>query len=313
MKIVNKIYGDLLQIKKSESILIICDKRTKNIAEIFFENGFNYGNKSLCFEIPEGKQNGEEPAPEIAKLFLQFDILLLITTKSLTHTNAVKKAAKKGARIVTMPGIKKDTLERCVDINYKELQKLHNKIYKNMKKVKFVRVTTKIGTDIKFKIYNNKIWYKTSMNKKGDLHNIPIGEVYVSPLENTAEGVYVVDASQAGIGILKKPIAIKVEKGMITKIGGGKEANKLAEILKKVKNKKAYNIAELGIGTNPKAKIIGSILEDEKVKGTCHIAIGNNYGLGGKVNVPIHLDGIIKSPTIYFDDKIIMKEGKFLI
>ena len=56
-----------------------------------------------------------------------------------------------------------------------------------------------------------------------------------------------------------------------------------------------------------------TFLEDEKVLGTCHIALGNNYSFGGKVNVPIHLDGIIKKPTIIFDDKIIMKEGKLLI
>ena len=77
--------------------------------------------------------------------------------------------------------------------------------------------------------------------------------------------------------------------------------------------KKARNIAELGIGTNDKAKLSGLILEDEKVKGTVHIALGNNVTMGGSVNVPIHLDGVIKKPTLYFDGKEVMKNGKLLV
>jgi leucyl aminopeptidase (aminopeptidase T) len=54
-------------------------------------------------------------------------------------------------------------------------------------------------------------------------------------------------------------------------------------------------------------------LEDEKVMGTAHIALGNNLSMGGKVNVGIHLDGVIKKPDIFFDDKLIMKKGKLLV
>lgn len=312
-KAIDIIYSELLKVKKKESVLIICDKDTKNIAEKFFEYGYIYGDHTLCFEIPVGKRHGEEPSMEIAKLFLKYDILLLITTKSLSHTNARKNATKKGAKIITMPGVTKETLKRCVGIDYIELKKIHDKLHKLMKKVKKIRITTKKGTDISFSIYNNKVVYTTSMSKKGDFHNIPMGEVYVSPKEGTTEGVYIVDASQAGVGKIKKDIKITVKKGYASDFDGYGEAKKLYNMLMKIKNKGAFNIAEFGIGTNPKAKIVGDILEDEKVRGTCHIALGNNYSFGGKVNVPIHLDGIMKKPTIYFDKKIIMKEGKFLI
>jgi len=312
-KTIKKIYEDLLQVKKKESILILCDKKTKPIAEEFFEYGYQYGDHTLCLEIKEGKINGEEPEPEVAKLLLKYDILLLITTKSLSHTNARKKASKKGAKVITMPGITKRILNRCVDIDYTALKTLHEKIHKLMKKAKKVRITTKKGTDLSFKIYNNKVIYKTSMNREGDFHNIPMGEVFVSPKEGTAEGVYVVDASQAGVGKLKKPIKLRVKKGYVSDFDGYSEAKELYTMLMKVGDKGAFNIAEFGMGTNPKAKVTGNILEDEKVMGTCHIAVGNNYSFGGKVNVPIHLDGIIKKPTIYFGRKMIMKEGKFLI
>ena len=77
--------------------------------------------------------------------------------------------------------------------------------------------------------------------------------------------------------------------------------------------KEAYNIAEFGIGTNDSAKLSGLLLEDEKVMGTVHIALGNNVTMGGTFNVPIHLDGVIKKPTVYLDNKLLMKNGKLLV
>ena len=60
--------------------------------------------------------------------------------------------------------------------------------------------------------------------------------------------------------------------------------------------KNARNLGELGIGLNPRARIVGNILEDEKVFETCHIALGSNYDEDAKAM--IHLDGIIYKPTI---------------
>ena len=77
--------------------------------------------------------------------------------------------------------------------------------------------------------------------------------------------------------------------------------------------KPATNLAELGIGTNDKAVICGSVLEDEKVMGTVHMAIGDNKSMGGNVSVSSHLDGILTKPTLLVDGKIIMKDGELKI
>jgi aminopeptidase len=66
---------------------------------------------------------------------------------------------------------------------------------------------------------------------------------------------------------------------------------------------KAHNIAEFGIGINPEARLIGNVLEDEKVGGTVHIALGDNSTFGGDVIAGIHLDGIITKPRIFVDDE----------
>ena len=56
------------------------------------------------------------------------------------------------------------------------------------------------------------------------------------------------------------------------------------------------NIAELGIGTNEKAKLTGNILEDEKILGTVHVAFGASAAIGGTVQVPVHLDCVVMKP-----------------
>ena len=76
--------------------------------------------------------------------------------------------------------------------------------------------------------------------------------------------------------------------------------------------KEVRNMAEFGIGTNPKARITGTILEDEKVKGTAHIAFGTNASFGGKIQTSIHLDYVFDKPTITIDGREIVREGEFL-
>ncbi len=142
---------------------------------------------------------------------------------------------------------------------------------------------------------------------------MPTGETFLAPVEGTTNGVFVVDGSFAGLGLIGEVhIKVDVEKGFATKITGGKAAKKLIGMLDKV-GRRARNIAEFGIGTNDSAKLSGILLEDEKVMGTVHLALGNNVTMGGTFNVPIHVDGVIKKPTVYLDDKLLMNSGKLLI
>ena len=72
---------------------------------------------------------------------------------------------------------------------------------------------------------------------------------------------------------------------------------------------KAFVIAEFAVGLNPHAIITGTILEDEKVLGTVHIALGNNLSYGGTNDVPLHLDGVITRPTLYAGNELLIKDG----
>jgi leucyl aminopeptidase (aminopeptidase T) len=203
---------------------------------------------------------------------------------------------------------------RGMNADYNAISKRSIKLKKILEKGKQIKVTAPAGTDITFDIAGRTaIASKGLFHKKGESGNLPTGETFLAPVEGTANGVFVADGSFAGLGLMKNTkIKVEVKNGFATKITGGKPAQKLNAMLDEV-GKRARNIAEFGIGTNDSAKLSGVLLEDEKVMGTVHIALGNNVTMGGTFNVPIHVDGVIKKPTVWMDGKLLMKDGKLLV
>jgi leucyl aminopeptidase (aminopeptidase T) len=245
---------------------------------------------------------------------IDYDVILIATTKSLSHTNARKNATNAGARIASMPGITKEILQRAIDVDYEKMKLLGTKLKEAIAGKTNVTLVTQKGTMLTFSIKgrNAEGGQAGLCVNAGDWDNLPAGEAYVAPLEGTANGVVIIDASIAGIGKLDKSVRVVVENGFAVKIEGAEEAEILRKLLYKC-GSLAFNIAEFGIGTNSRAKVTGAILEDEKAIGTCHIAFGSNFSFGGTVNAGLHLDGVIMKPTVFVDNKKIMENGKFLI
>jgi leucyl aminopeptidase (aminopeptidase T) len=265
-------------------------------------------------KIPLLKINGAEPSVEVANEFKKFDACIFLTEKSLSHTKARRDASKKGVRLASMPGITKSVLKRSIDIDYDRLKVDSKRLASQLNKGTKVRITTKLGTDITFSINKRKAHGLSAgiYDTKGKWGNLPEGEIFIAPVEGTASGHFVVDGSIAGFGKTIHPLIFIVKKGHAVKIMNGEKPPKVEELLDKV-GKGARNIAEFGIGLNRKAKVTGIVLEDEKAYGTCHIALGNNIGFGGRIDVPLHIDCVIKKPTIYLNTRMIMKKGKLLL
>ena len=143
---------------------------------------------------------------------------------------------------------------------------------------------------------------------------MPAGEVYIPPrAKKDIHGKVVIDGSirtHEGTFILKRPITLTIENDEVINIAGFKQARMLEQSLQKIVLKSKYGwgvkrIGELGIGINPKAKIVGVTIVDEKSLGTAHVAIGSNAWFGGTIYAINHYDQVFKKPKIYVDDKIL--------
>jgi leucyl aminopeptidase (aminopeptidase T) len=199
-----------------------------------------------------------------------------------------------------------------MNADYQQIADRTFKLCALLKKAATVRVTAPGGTNITMPIKGRTAHASSGhFREKGLWGNLPTGEAYLAPLEGQSNGVVVVDGSMAGVGMMTAPIRIVVKDGYATEITGGSEAARLRALLEP-HGKDAYTVAEFGIGTNDKAILTGLILEDEKVMGTIHIAFGDNKSMGGSVRVASHLDGLVKQPTVWLDDVMIMADGKLL-
>jgi leucyl aminopeptidase (aminopeptidase T) len=227
---------------------------------------------------------------------------------------------EKKTRVFWSPGTTKDMFRRTVPIDYSRLRSDCSRVVRALDGARSVRVTAPGGTDVTIGIRGRKARSDDgNFRKPGRAGNLPSGEVFVSPALGTMNGNIAYDGSivlHEGEIVIKRPIMTEVKDGFITSISGGTEAIKLEESVRLGEKKaleagkrgelraalvqkyarNARSIGELGIGLNRKARITANMLEDEKVYGTCHFAVGSNYD--GDAEAMIHLDGLVKRPTI---------------
>jgi leucyl aminopeptidase (aminopeptidase T) len=305
---------DCMALNESETLLVVSDDKTFEIGTALFEVGKNLAKDSFLMVMTERDVNGQEPPEAISDLMTKYDVVICPTAKSLTHTDARRNACKAGARVGTMPGITNEVMIRTLKANYHKIAERTHRLTGKLDTANKVHISTEKGTDIIIPINGIKAISSTGLvTTKGSYGNLPSGESYLMPVEGKTSGVFVVDGSFAAVGKIEEmPITITAKDGFATRIEGGNEASRLNDMLEPMGHA-AYNIAELGIGTNDQAIVTGAILEDEKVMGTVHIALGNNISMGGTCDVGIHLDGVILEPTVTVDGNLIMEKGKLKI
>jgi len=229
----------------------------------------------------------------------------------------VKKKNHRFVSAMSLGDLKTDKVNQIIDamdVSYKTFQANHEKLRKQFDNTDEIHITTDAGTDFYYNIKGiNGISADGNYTEPGSGGNLPAGEVYAPPNGKRIEGKIVIDGSarvQNGTILIKDPITLTVKDGNITDITGGKEAKELENTLNWAASVAKHpgsvrRICELGIGLNPKAKIIGATIVDDKVLGTAHIGIGSNYWFGGNIYAIIHLDQVFKNPKIEFDGKVL--------
>jgi leucyl aminopeptidase (aminopeptidase T) len=178
-------------------------------------------------------------------------------------------------------------------------------------------IKSRAGTDFTFSLKGrNGMSDSGIFTEKGAWGNLPSGEAYCAPVEGTANGRVVVQ--KGWYADLKENMIITFRNGKAISIdGGGQVGNNFRELLSFGKEEEPYlsrrNHAELGVGTNPNAKRPDNVLEAEKIRGTVHIAIGDNSHMGGAVKADSHEDFIIPLATLSLDNRAVMRSGKLVI
>jgi aminopeptidase len=221
------------------------------------------------------------------------------------------------------PGITLDmAINGPLQCNYKKMAEEAEKLLQKLQNIKKLHITAPGGTDIEVEV-GKQVKFDTDCiivppnvyGKPGKFGNLPVGEVWSQkgeiiqvidketgkekklyyPVRQVANGRLVCDVAAGGYtGKIdpEKPITVQFKDGFLTDFKCEDRAlNSVREDI--VSSQKRYGLPtvleEVGIGLNEKARVTGNMLEDEKIRGTCHLAPGN---------VRCHVDMLVDKPTI---------------
>ena len=295
-----------LAVEADETVVVVTDDKREPIGEAIYGAALKATEDATIVRYPPGPQHGAEPPEPIAAALRTADCFLAPTTKSITHTRARSAATDEGARGATLPGITEEVFTVGLDADYTAIAEACESMLEAVSGAEEIRVTSPQGTDITFDL-GDRPWNEDTgiVHDAGSFSNLPAGEVFISPV--SANGTYVVDGTIRPHGRLAdgRTVTIDVEDGQLTHISDDALRSEVEAAAEAVGDA-AYNLAELGIGTNlGVTDLAGSVLLDEKAAGTVHIAFGDDAGIGGDTEAPIHMDGILTEPTVYVDGEAI--------
>ena len=293
-----------MEIYRHENVLIVADPTTSEIGEALYLSASEISDRVLMVVMPRGKHHGEEPPRPVGDLMRQQDVILAPTRYSLTHTHARLAATRQKARITTMPGMNVEMFtEGGMTADFALIKANIAEVYGRLRRKRTIHVTSPSGTDVTFDV-NWREWNLDDSgicNRPAMVTNLPAGKVFITPKEGSMDGTVVIDGAWDA-DLLDETMSLTIEKGRVVDVTGGQEAAQLRQNFRdaaaKMKNREREAIweeAEFGFGMNPKARLRGNILEDEKVLGTSYFTIG------AQISSSARFVGVIKDVTIMID------------
>jgi aminopeptidase len=298
-----------LAVKEGEEVVVVVDPATRGIGDALREEAAAAGGDAILLVMDERATHGTEPPPAVAAALAACDVFIAPTSKSLSHTNARKRASDAGARGATMPGVTEDMLARAMAVDFDTMAARSKAVADVLDRGTRARVTCPRGTELELALDGRAgISDDGALSARGAFGNLPCGEGFIAPA--FGEGSLVA-ASLAPLGISPEPATLTVAHGRIVAANGGLGPEFIELLL--AHGELGTNLAELGVGTNDRARLTGNILEDEKILGTVHVAFGASAGIGGTVSVPIHLDVVILDASLEVDGRMVLEHGRYVL
>jgi leucyl aminopeptidase (aminopeptidase T) len=300
---------DCLAVKAGEDVLVIADAATRPIGEALRDGATAAGGDAVLAIMDERATDGTEPPRPLAAALSACDVFIAPTTRSLSHTQARRRASDAGVRGATMPGVTGEMLARTMAVDFAVMAARSKAVAELLDAASSAHVSCPHGSDFRFQLTGRAgLADDGDLTAAGAFGNLPAGEGFIAPLSGSGT---IAAASLAPLGLSDEPATVTVHDGRIVAAEGGLGPEYLK--LLRAHGELGTNLAELGVGTNECARLTGNVLEDEKILGTVHVAFGASAGIGGTVSVPIHLDVVVLDASLEIDGRQVLVEGRFVL
>lgn len=303
------VVGRCLAVKPEEEVLVIIDEATRGIGETLRAEAASVGADAVLATMEAREMDGTEPPRVIAAALGACDVFIAPTSRSLSHTTARKAASEAGARGATMPGVTEDMLARVMAGDFGLMETRSRAVAEVLDDGEAAHITCPRGSDLTLQIGGRAgIADDGDLTARGAFGNLPCGEGFIAPLGGAGR---IVASSLGPLGISDEPATLTVKDGLLSGAEGGLGPRWIK--LLDAHGDRGHNLAELGVGTNERARLTGLVLEDEKILGTVHVAFGASAGIGGTVSVPVHLDVVVLDASLAVDGRQVLDEGRLVL
>lgn len=197
------------------------------------------------------------------------------------------------------------------NLDYSKMDKALDSLKALMERTDKVRIVGK-GTDLEFSIKGIP-----AVKCAGEM-NIPDGEIYTAPVNNSVNGVISYNTPSLRDGFTFENVVLKFKNGRIVEATSNdtERINKIFDI-----DEGARYVGEFAIGVNPYITVpMKDTLFDEKIAGSFHFTPGSCYDDADNGNQSaLHWDLVcIQTPEygggeMYFDGVLIRKDGRFVL
>jgi len=318
MPAARKLVGQCTNVQQGESVLVITDPKMTAIAEAIAVATREKGAEPVIAIMDLRSSDSTEPPRLVAEAMKAANVIFSAVSISITHTRAVKDAVAAGSRAIALTAVTEEMMVHGgLEADFEQVKVTCEAVGARMASTKTGHITSEQGTDLTFRVEGRRVNVMPCVVGPGEFSPAPTAEVNFSPIEGTANGIVVADASipYLGIGLLKRPVRFAIRDGFIVGIEGGDpvQVATLKAAWEKQADPNVYNVAEMGIGMNPSCRFTGLMLEDEGVLGSIHIGTGTNITLGGVVKARSHYDLIMSKPTLELDGEVLIENGQLRI
>ncbi|MBK8164623.1 MAG: aminopeptidase [bacterium] len=314
---------NVLDLAPADRVLVVTDAATAACGAAFATAAREHGCTVCVFTLPDAGRPLAALPPGLPSLLENADVVVNAIVGDpaevpfrLQWIGLIEGSGRH--RLGHSPGITADMmLGGALDVDYAAMHDTALQLAHGLRKAATVRLTTPTGTDLVMDVRDRGFTHDLKARPTAGA-NLPCGEVYAAPVETGANGLLVVDGGFAGHGRLASPVVITVRHGRCVDLDGD-DADLLAAVSGFMDTDEgARNIAELGIGLNPRARLGSHILESEKTLGTVHVAFGDNDGIaGGQGRSRMHMDYLVLAPTLEVTTRggtrrVLMRDGQLV-
>ena len=315
-----KLVRDVMLVKEGENVVITADTSADfRVVEAVAGAAYSVGANPVIIHYPTSGKAFEEPIRPVADAVEHADVWIELAYYCSMHTPCFKKALENGARYTCLTGMDVIMLVNTVGrVNYDVLLEFGEYLTDKVHRSNEVIVTDKNGTNLVG--YNQGRGVKHS-GQRATKKGYPVmlgGQVSWCPVEETINGKLIFDAAlfpPDTLGLLNSNVELTLEKGVVTKIEGGKDAAIFEKWLSKFNDPNMFRLAHYSIGFNPGVtKPTGRIVEDERLFGCIEMGIGSQGAslMGACWDAASHTDGIVSKPTILLDGYKLEENGIYV-